>query len=144
MLPTFYLIFTTGWYEWYPDSAHYFTGILFSAGDTITLAVSANSTTSGNVLIENTSTGQSVSHILTSTSALCQTSAEWIVEDYQLGGETVPLANFGMVKFTGAQVVAHNGVLGPEGATLINMANGAGDVLADTQIDSTSVTVTYQ
>lgn len=144
MLPAFHTILTIGWYEWYPDFSHDFTGIQFSAGDTITLAVSANSTTSGNVLIKNTSTGQSVNHILTSTSALCQTSAEWIVEDYRLGAETVPLANFETVKFTGAQVVARNEVLGPEGANLINVVNAAGNILTETQIDPTSVTVTYQ
>ena len=53
-------------------------------------------------MIENTTTGQKVSKDLTSSAALCEENAEWIVEDYEENGALVPLANFGTVTFTGA------------------------------------------
>lgn len=31
------------WYEWYPDYAHDFSGISFSAGDSVTVTVTAKS-----------------------------------------------------------------------------------------------------
>lgn len=35
------------WYEWYPDYAYTFSGITISAGDTVTMTVTATSTTAG-------------------------------------------------------------------------------------------------
>ncbi|KAF8314021.1 concanavalin A-like lectin/glucanase [Clavulina sp. PMI_390] len=68
------------WYEWYPDYAYDFSGISFSAGDSVTITVTATSTKAGSAVIKNNTTGKSVSKSLTSTYALCETNAEWCVQ----------------------------------------------------------------
>lgn len=135
---------TIAWYEWFPDPSYDFTGIQFSAGDSVTVTVTAASATSGTAVIENITNGQKVSQSITSSSPLCQTNAEWIVEDFDEGGFPVPLANFGTVTFTGAQATAEQGdSVGPDGATIFTMVTESGDG-ATAEVDSSSVTVTYQ
>lgn len=142
MIFTFFC--SPAWYEWLPDSAHDFTGISFSAGDSVTVTVTASSKTSGTAVIENTTTGQKVTKDLTSTSALCETNAEWIVEDYEENGGLVPLADFGTVTFTGATATTGSGTVGPDGSTIIDMVDDSGNVVASASADSSSVTVSYQ
>lgn len=94
-------------------------------------------------MIENNTNGQKVSKSLTSTSPLCQTNAEWIVEDFDAGGSPVPLVDFGTVTFTGAQATTEQGdSVGPAGATIIDMETQEGGG-ATAEADSSSVTVTY-
>ncbi|KZT68799.1 hypothetical protein DAEQUDRAFT_727452 [Daedalea quercina L-15889] len=130
------------WYEWYPDYAYDFSGISFSAGDTVTVTVTASSTTSGTAVIENVTSGQKVSQDITSSSALCEENAEWIVEDYEEDGGLVPFANFGTVTFTSAEATTTSGTVGPDGATLIDIQQD-GTTLTDVSTDSSSVTVSY-
>ena len=132
------------WYEWYPDYAYDFSGISFSAGDTVSLSVVASSSTSGTAYITNESNGQSVSQPITSSSALCQENAEWIVEDFEEGGGMVPFANFGTVTFGGAtaQTSAGNSY-GPDSGTQIDIVQN-GQTLTSVSDDGSSVTVTYQ
>jgi len=126
------------WYEWYPDYAYDFSGITISAGNTIKLTVTATSTKAGSAVIENVSTGVTVTKALTSTAALCETNAEWIVEDYEEGSSLVPLADWGTVTFTGASA---SGV-GPSGATIIDIEQNS-KVLSSVSVSSSSVTVSY-
>ena len=130
------------WYEWYPDYAYDFSGISFSAGDVVTVTVTATSTTAGTAVIENTSTGQTVSQDLTSSAALCEQNAEWIVEDYEENGALVPFANFGSVTFSDASATTASGAVGPGSATVIEIQQD-NQVLTDVSVDDTSVTVTY-
>ncbi|KAF7970859.1 hypothetical protein HWV62_22756 [Athelia sp. TMB] len=131
------------WYEWFPAGAYDFSGISFSAGDTVTLTVTATSTTSGTAVIQNESTGATVTQDLTSSSALCQQNAEWIVEDYEENGGLVPFANFGTVEFTGASASTTSGAIGPGSATLIDIdQNNA--ILTSSSVGDSTVTVTYQ
>jgi len=131
------------WYEWYPDYAYDFSGISFSAGDTVTITVTAATTKSGTAVIKNVSKGTSVSKSITSSSALCEENAEWIVEDFESGSSLVPLANWGTVTFTGALATFVNGsTIGPSGATLIDLKQGS-TVYSSVSTTSTSVTVTY-
>jgi len=113
------------WYEWYPDYAYDFSSIPIKAGDTIKLTVTAKTTTSGTAVIENVSTGKTVSKSITSTSALCQQNAEWIVEDFEEGSSLVPFANFGTVSFTNALATTSSGTVGPSGATIIDIKQGS-------------------
>ncbi|KAI1653115.1 peptidase A4 family-domain-containing protein [Daldinia decipiens] len=107
------------WYEWYPDYAYDFSGIPIKAGDTLTFTVTSSSTAAGTAVIENTTTGKKVTHSFSGESdKLCQTNAEWIVEDYSSGGSLVSFADFGTVQFTGASV---NGGTGVSGATIIDI-----------------------
>jgi len=130
------------WYEWFPDVSHDFSGISFSAGDSVQLTVTATSSTSGTAVIHNVSTGKSVSKSLTSSSALCQTNAEWIVEDFEEGSSLVPFADFGTVKFTGASAGTSAGSVGPSGATLMDIKQNS-DVLTSVSSTSSSVTVKH-
>ncbi|KAJ6567100.1 peptidase A4 family-domain-containing protein [Mycena capillaripes] len=131
------------WYEYFPDFAHDFTGITVAAGNTIKLTVTAASATSGTAVIQNVSTGQTVTKSLTSTARLCQENAEWIVEDFEEGSSLVPFANFGTVTFTGASATEVSGTtVGPSGSVLIDIEQGS-TVLTSVSSSGSSVTVTY-
>lgn len=141
------------WYEWYPDYSYDFTGISFSAGDSVTVTVTASSKTGGVATIKNNSKGTSVSHTFTSQTAgsLCQTDAEWIVEDFTQissnGQESlVPLVDFGTVTFTGASATTNSGSkLGPANAEVIDLTSANGrTVLTDVTVGSSSVSVVYE
>ncbi|ROV95943.1 hypothetical protein VMCG_07942 [Cytospora schulzeri] len=131
------------WYEWYPDYAYDFSGITISAGDTITVTVTATSKKAGTAVVENVSKGTSVTHTFTSQSnALEELNAEWIVEDFSEGYSLVPFADFGTVTFTGATATGSSGTVGPSGATLIDIEQD-GEILTSSSTTSTSVTVEY-
>ncbi|KAF7595466.1 hypothetical protein BBP40_005802 [Aspergillus hancockii] len=132
------------WYEWYPDYAYDFTGISFSAGDTVKVTVIATSTVTGNATVENTSTGKKVTHTFNGDvlGMLCETNAEWIVEDYQSGSSLVPFANFGTVTFAGAQATTGETTVGPASASLMDIKQN-GHVLTNSSVTSDSVTVKY-
>jgi hypothetical protein len=131
------------WYEWYPAPSIDFTGIRFHHGDEVRLTVRAKTTTSGWAEIENLTTGKRVSKFITSTFALCEKNAEWIVEDYEQGGGLVPFANFGKVKFSHAEATRHSGaVVGPLGAQIFELQQGS-NLLTHVSKTPTSVTVTY-
>jgi len=131
------------WYEWYPDYAYNFNGISISAGDTIKLTVTASSTTSGTAVIENVSTGKTVKKSLSSSYALCEENAEWIVEDYTEGSGLVPLCDFGTVGFTNAYATTKSGSkVSPNGATVIDMQQN-GKVLTSVTKSSSGVAIKY-
>lgn len=48
------------WYEWYPDYSYDFTGITVKAGDQIKMTVTATSNSAGSAVIQNLSTGKTV------------------------------------------------------------------------------------
>jgi Peptidase A4 family len=132
------------WYEWYPDYAYDFSGINIKAGDTITMTVTASSTSAGKATITNKSTGQTVSHSFSGESAkLCETNAEWIVEDFSSGSSLVPFADFQTVTFTGASVTTGSGTSGVSGAQILDIRQN-GQVLTNCGTSgSSSVTCTY-
>jgi hypothetical protein len=133
------------WYEWYPDYAYDFTGIAISAGDVIKVTVTAASKSSGTAVIENVTTGKTVTHTFSSGStqgALGEVNAEWIVEDFESGGSLVNFANFGTVTFTGAQATDTGSKVGPSGATLIDIKQNS-KVLTSSSVTSNSVKVSY-
>jgi hypothetical protein len=132
----------SAWYEWFPDYAYDFSGISFKAGDSVTLTVTAKSTTSGTAVIKNNSNGQSVSKSITSSSALCEQDAEWIVEDFEENSGLVPFANFGTVTFTGASAGKSSGSVGPGSANTIDIQQGS-SVLTSVSLSSSAVTIKY-
>ncbi|PTB75256.1 concanavalin A-like lectin/glucanase [Trichoderma longibrachiatum ATCC 18648] len=125
------------------------------AGDVVKATVSATSSTSGFAIIENVSTGKLVSKYLTSTSALAQRNAEWIVENYMIGPRTsmhfTPLANWSSIVFTDTKASTHKSWLDASNATIMNMAQNKTvmnmaqnkTVITKVTIDSSSVTDTY-
>ncbi|KAJ5244069.1 hypothetical protein N7489_004165 [Penicillium chrysogenum] len=132
------------WYEWYPDYAHDFSGIDISTGDVIKLTVTATSKSSGSAVIDNVTTGKSVTHKFSGVDDgdLCETNAEWIVEDFESGGQLVPFTNFGTVTFTKAEARSGGKSVGPSGATLFEIRQSK-KVLTKSSVTGNSVTVSY-
>ena len=94
-------------------------------------------------MITNNSKGKTVSKTITSSSALCEQDAEWIVEDFEEGDSLVPFANFGTVTFTGAEAgTASGSSVGPASANTIDIEQ-SGKVLTSVTLGSSSVTVSY-
>ncbi|KAK2612269.1 hypothetical protein QQS21_001695 [Conoideocrella luteorostrata] len=133
------------WYEWIPDYSHSFTNFDFSVGDQIKMTVDATSKTTGVASLENLTTGQKVSHTFSSTpSTLCETNAEWIVEDFESGGSLVPFANFGTVTFTNAVAKGSSGTISPAGSTIIDIRDpNSQQVLTDCGVSGGDVTCRY-
>jgi Peptidase A4 family len=134
------------WYEWYPDYSYDFSGITLAAGNTIKVTVTASSLTGGTATVTNVSTGKTVTHTFSnegSLGSLCETNAEWIVEDYEEGSTLVPFANFGTVTFTGCSALEGSTTVGTTGATIIDIKQN-NKVLTDCSVpSSSSVQCTY-
>ncbi|KIK66576.1 hypothetical protein GYMLUDRAFT_192496 [Collybiopsis luxurians FD-317 M1] len=136
-----------GWYEFFPADSVDFSGISFSAGDSVTVTATVSSTTSGTLTIKNNSKGQTVSKTVSSSAKLCETNAEWIVEDFEEcegnNCSLVPFANFGTIQFTGASATTSSGTVTPAGATIIDIEQGS-TVLTSSSVSGSTVTVRYQ
>jgi len=132
------------WYEWYPDYAYDFSGITISAGDTIKVSLTTTNSKKGSVILENVSTGVTVTKTLTSTYALGGQNAEWIVEDYLSGNSQVALVDWGTVTFTDTVATGSGGTSeGAEDADVILLENSSGTVLSSVTVSDTEVVVTY-
>ncbi|ROV87030.1 hypothetical protein VSDG_10026 [Cytospora chrysosperma] len=131
------------WYEWYPDYAYDFD-LKISAGDTIVMTVTATSESKGSAVIENSTTGKSVTHTFTSTEGdLCQTNAEWIVEDFEEGLSLVPFADFDEVEFTDAYATLSTGsTASPADASILDIRQ-SGEVLTSCSASGETVTCSY-
>lgn len=132
------------WYEWIPDYSYSFSNFGLSEGDEIKMSVDASSKTSGVATLENLTTGAKVSHTFTNPpSTLCETNAEWIVEDFSSGGQLVPFANFGTVTFTDATASGSGGTITPSGGTIIDIQSQQGEILTDCSTSGSDVTCVY-
>lgn len=111
------------------------------------MTVVATSKTGGTATIENLTTGVTVKETFTGVTdgSLCETNAEWIVEDFEecTGNSCslVPFADFGTVTFTDATAVKSGSTVTPSGATIIDIEQGS--VLTSCSASSTAVTCTY-
>ncbi|KAB8262504.1 peptidase A4 family-domain-containing protein [Aspergillus pseudonomiae] len=124
------------WFEWYPAYATNFPNIDVNEGDTIVSTVRSTSPSEGIAIIENKSTGQKVSQTVTApapTATLVGQNAEWIVEDFQSGDSMVVMANFGEVKFSGAQAEAGKAVYGLDGGAIVELKQND-KVLTQTEV----------
>lgn len=135
------------WYEWYPDYAYDFSGFSLEAGDSITATVTATSKTGGTAKLTNHRSGASVTHTFSneaSEGSLCETNAEWIVEDFEENGGLVTFADFGTVTFTSCSAVDSGTTVGTTGATIFNIEQ-KNKVLTSCSVPSSSeVTCTYE
>ncbi|KAF2971619.1 hypothetical protein GQX73_g1973 [Xylaria multiplex] len=104
------------------QQSYSFPNFKISGGDTVKMTATVTGRNSGSVTLENKTTGKSVSHTFTSQAGnLCQTNAEWIVEDFSQGNSLVPFADFGTVVFTDASV---NGGSGLDKAVIYDIKQG--------------------
>jgi len=133
------------WVEWFPNFAMD-VSFTVAAGNQIRITVTATSTTRGTALLENLTTGRSLTTSLSapsSSAALQGLNAEWIVEDFEEGGSLVPLANFGTVTFTGAAATTNAGTTeSPSSGTIINMVQN-GETLTSVSSSGSSVTIRH-
>ncbi|GKZ33811.1 aspergillopepsin-2 [Aspergillus brasiliensis] len=132
------------WYEWYPDYAYNFDSLSISEGDSIKVTVEATSKSSGSATVENLTTGQSVTHTFSGNveGDLCETNAEWIVEDFESGDSLVAFADFGTVTFTNAEATSGGSTVGPSDATIMDIEQD-GTVLTESSVSGDTVTVSY-
>lgn len=130
------------WYEWWPDLSHPFSDFVVNAGDQIKLTAEASSTSAGSVTIQNLSTGEEVSQSFSGeTDLLCETNAEWIVEDFSRGGKLVPFVDFGTVTFTEASATTAEGTVGLSGAEITNIRQDEVVLTSASILGSSSLTV---
>ncbi|KAB8271460.1 peptidase A4 family-domain-containing protein [Aspergillus minisclerotigenes] len=132
------------WYEWLPDYSHDFSGISISAGDKVKVTVDASSKTTGTAIVENLTTGKTVSHTFTGQddNALCETNAEWIMEDFSSFLSLVPFANFGTVTFTDISVTSGDSSVGASNATIIDIQQN-NKTLTSSSASDNEVTIKY-
>lgn len=70
-------------------------------GDTIRMSVWAFTPSSGQIQIENLTKNKNYQlQFSGETDLLCFESAEWIVEDFSIGSDLAPFANFTTITFT--------------------------------------------
>lgn len=130
------------WYNWLPEDA-VDINIGVSAGDTITIVLSATSSTTGVVDFANNSTGQSVVIKVSSTNALAGQNAEWIVGAWMDGSTLVSPCDWGTVSFMSAYATASDAnAVDPENALVINMAQN-NVVLSSVSVSGSTITDTY-
>lgn len=136
----------SAWYEWWPDYSHKFSEseLPIFAGEVIKITVNATTNSTGTATIDNVSTGKSVSHEFTGKlqGELCQINAEWVVEDFSMGGMLVPFANFGSVTFSGAEATSGGKTVGPADAVLIDIKS-YGDIITSSSVTNDSVTINH-
>jgi hypothetical protein len=93
----------TAWIELLPQAAIP-VPLVVSAGDTVSVAITEQSSDTWQILIRNTTTGQSYQKRVAYASS--HSSAEWVEEAPAVGQRTLlPLDNFGTIRFTDATTV---------------------------------------
>lgn len=112
------------------------------------MTVTATSKTSGSAVIENVTTGTTVTETFSDVSdgSLCEYDAEWIVEDFEecdSSCELVPFADFGTVTFTDVSAVIDGTTTTPADATIIDIEQN-NEVLTSCSASSSEVTCTYE
>ena len=87
------------------------------------MTVYASSTSSGNSTLENLTTGQTSSMQFSNQQYLCNTDAEWIVEDFgEDNGGHVPLTDFERIILYNTQADSSNsGTTNTNGARIVNL-----------------------
>lgn len=134
------------WYEYLPGFITTYDGVTVSAGSVVTVTATKTGDNSGVTTL--TVDGITVSHTFSGEGySLPGTSAEWIVEDYELstiGPVYVPFADFGSVTFTEATAVVNGTTITPaEGAWLIIDMTQGGTSLTSTTLFGDKLIIDY-
>ncbi|CEJ89442.1 hypothetical protein VHEMI05285 [[Torrubiella] hemipterigena] len=127
VLQTGYTIWGAGavelWYEWWPNPSYHYSSVSAKAGDYIRMSVWAYNSTSGRVMIENLTTGQSDYRTFQgmNNNQLCRSDAAWIVGTPTYNGQQMQLANFGTIDITNTQAQGDHGTMGAAGGNIVNI-----------------------
>lgn len=101
------------------------------------MSVDASSKKAGSVTLENTTTGKTVTHSFSAeTNQLCETNAEWIVEDFESGSSLVPFADFDSVTFSDCSPSV-------SGSTIIDIRQSGSVLTTCSTSGTTEVTCEY-
>ncbi|KZV70886.1 concanavalin A-like lectin/glucanase [Peniophora sp. CONT] len=118
--------------------------ISFGAGDSVTVTVTASSTTGGTAIVENTTKGQTETYIYSDQTdhPLCEYNAEWIVGAYDENGDLIPFFVFDTIAFTEASATTADGTtVDTSGATLFDIERT--QVLISTSASGSTITIYY-
>jgi hypothetical protein len=135
------------WYEWFPGPLLRFdSSFTCTAGDVVTVGITASSSTRGTATIINHTSGHAQNTTLDAyvdasgtAYPLCQQYAEWIIE-----GRDQVTANFGTVVFTKPSIQLANGTkVSPETGHQKTITYSDGRVAATSTSNSTMVVITY-
>lgn len=134
------------WYEWYPADSVSFS-IAINEGDSIKMTVKASGKSGGSAIIDNLTTGKSVTKTFSGESdSLCEYDAEWIVEDFEecegSSCSLVPFGDFGSLKFTEATATIGGSTVSAGTATVLDIQQSS-SVLTDCSASGTTVTCKY-
>ncbi len=119
------------WWEMYPSNKIQYVGKHVRAGDAITAVVIDNGNSYTLKVTDHTTAGNSFTRKITCRG--CQSaSAEWIAERTSGPAGLLPLAKFGRVTFSGAQVGvrASRGSIGKYAHDTVTMINHSGSTMA--------------
>ncbi|KAL1864807.1 hypothetical protein Plec18167_009639 [Paecilomyces lecythidis] len=136
------------WYEWYPaQEIITFDNFDVKAGDELKVTVTATSTSTGYTVVENLSQGTDIRHTWdTESPALCEATAEWIVEDFtdiSNGSDYLaPFADYNGLIFTDSSATANGEKVGVSDARPVNMVQN-GNPVSEAVILGDQVFVTY-
>jgi hypothetical protein len=108
------------WYEWFPKGSVAYEGLEVKEGDEIEVWLETTSDTDGTTTVNNLSSKKKMTHTFKGEKALCNRSAEWVVEDFMSGG-SVPFSNFGTVEFTDAHAIQNGKKVTTEGGYLMDI-----------------------
>ena len=138
------------WYEWFPQGSKLYSDDLdLAVGDKIEMTVeTAGPGSNGKTTVKNLTKNKSASKTLTIPSGANPNdqTAEWIVEEYVVGGQgTIPFVDFGTVQMTGCSAKTTKGskTYEPQDGRPVYLKRG-GKVAAEGSIPSAGkVTVKY-
>ncbi|GJE96813.1 peptidase G1 domain-containing protein [Phanerochaete sordida] len=135
----------TPWYHAQPGPIHFFDDSATAVGASVTLAISATSSSDGMVYITDNTRGTLLSAHFATRNRLCRQDAEWVVENVISDGALVPLVNFTAVTFTEASAVVEGehgpAEVGPGDAQALNMFQTR--LLTDVAVGASSVHIAY-
>ena len=137
----------TAWHQWFPEASKQLADFELHAGDVVVATVESTSSSSGTCVLENKSTGQTVTKTVKApnpTATITGQNTEWIVEDFLSGDAPVPLVDFSEVKFEGCQASGKKGgKVGVADSTPFHMVDGKKTVTTVDVVDDSRFVVKH-
>ncbi|KAJ5815170.1 hypothetical protein N7474_006947 [Penicillium riverlandense] len=128
-----------GYYEWYPEDAQFFTtdDLPLTSGDALYINITATSTTTGTIYLENKNNRKSQTFSFDEPSyPLTGKYAEWIVEEFSEN----PVPFFGSINFASPLATTSNGdSFDISSASLIQADSGLKSALNNTAVSVSAV-----
>jgi len=130
------------WWEWFTGDTFWITTFAVSQGDTLSclICMEPGSTDQALITLYNVTSNIAVRFEITRPPQVVPftgSSAEWIVEAFQINDSFVPVARFGEVFFDNAYAgTLGNALLGPGSGNTINMLGAPNQTIAEGLIET--------